>query len=70
MRPRRAVRTQLARLGADTVAQLRATFPGKTVDDAVRSLLESATSRRSDRSDGRISANRNGLPIDSPTVQR
>lgn len=37
--PRRRVRTQLARLGADTVAELRARFPAIPVDAAVRRLL-------------------------------
>lgn len=37
--PRRHVRTIPARLGEDTLAELRAKWPGFTVDEAVRAEL-------------------------------
>lgn len=38
--PIRAVPATTVKLGRDTVAQLRTTFPLLTVDDAVKSLLQ------------------------------
>jgi hypothetical protein len=38
--PRRSAPASTAKIGTDTVAELRATFPGRTIDEAIVSLLQ------------------------------
>lgn len=66
MRQRRDVPTIQVKLGRDTLAELRGVFPGYSVDEATRELLEGYMDpRRCSKCHGVLVAPRNGIPIDA-----